>query len=132
MAGCVQTSGVVPLRLCSVLLLPCALLLDAGVIPIAHNSGGPRADIVVDLDCDEGSQRTGYLAETKDEYCSAIKTVRQTSERGACLQTHAHAMMLASLLTACHIFCARPHDASNKSAPAGVLNTAGGSLQHAA
>jgi hypothetical protein len=61
-------------------LLPAAaaatcLQLLPGVIPIAHNSGGPRADIVVDLESDEGPQRTGYLAETKEEYCSAIKTV---------------------------------------------------------
>jgi hypothetical protein len=56
---------------------PFRRLLLSGVIPIAHNSGGPRADIVVDYESDEGPQRTGYLAETKQEYCSAIKTVRR-------------------------------------------------------
>lgn len=49
--------------------------LPTGVIPIAHNSGGPRADIVVDVETAEGPQRVGYLAETKEEYCAAIKTV---------------------------------------------------------
>jgi hypothetical protein len=48
----------------------------AGVIPIAHNSGGPRADIVVDEDTPAGPQHTGYLAESVEEYCKAITTVR--------------------------------------------------------
>lgn len=50
----------------------------AGVIPIAHNSGGPQADIVVDMETDAGPQRTGYLAATLEEYCRAITTVCQT------------------------------------------------------
>jgi len=45
------------------------------VIPIAHNSGGPRADIVVDEEGDSGPQRTGYLAESREEYAAAITTV---------------------------------------------------------
>lgn len=61
--------------LSSNLVLP-GVAVDAGVIPIAHNSGGPRADIVVDIETAEGLQRTGYLAETKEEYCQAIRTVR--------------------------------------------------------
>ncbi|KAF6262956.1 hypothetical protein COO60DRAFT_1699075 [Scenedesmus sp. NREL 46B-D3] len=55
--------------------------MAAGVIPIANNSGGPRADIVVDVEGNDGSQRTGYLAETKDEYCRAIKTVLEMDQR---------------------------------------------------
>ncbi|KAI8471407.1 MAG: hypothetical protein J3K34DRAFT_384792 [Monoraphidium minutum] len=50
--------------------------MAAGVIPIAHNSGGPRADIVVQPDGPDGCpQITGFLAETPDEYCSAITRV---------------------------------------------------------
>ncbi len=56
---------------------PC--LLFAGVIPIAHNSGGPRADIVLPEDGPEGLQPTGFLAETVDEYAAAITKVSKTS-----------------------------------------------------
>ncbi|KIZ06575.1 alpha-1,2-mannosyltransferase [Monoraphidium neglectum] len=49
--------------------------MAAGVIPIAHNSGGPRADIVVPLEGRDGPQITGYLAETPEEYCDAITRV---------------------------------------------------------
>eukprot|EP00775_Hariotina_reticulata_P005441 gene5440-5674_t len=55
--------------------------MAAGVIPIAHNSGGPRADIVVDEDGDTGPQRTGYLAETREEYAAAITTVLEMEQR---------------------------------------------------
>lgn len=55
--------------------------MAAGVIPIAHNSGGPRADIVVDTETDGAPQRTGYLAETKEEYCAAIKAVLEMDQR---------------------------------------------------
>lgn len=46
-----------------------------GVIPIAHNSGGPRADIVVPVEGPDGPQITGYLAESPEEYCDAITRV---------------------------------------------------------
>lgn len=55
--------------------------MAAGVIPIAHNSGGPRADIVVDVETPAGLQRTGYLAETLEEYCQAITTVLEMEQR---------------------------------------------------
>eukprot|EP00878_Enallax_costatus_P037490 GHUV01042352.1.p1 GENE.GHUV01042352.1~~GHUV01042352.1.p1 ORF type:complete len:107 (+),score=18.85 GHUV01042352.1:222-542(+) len=55
--------------------------MAAGVIPIAHNSGGPRADIVVDVETAYGLQRTGYLAETKEGYCQAIRTVLEMDQR---------------------------------------------------
>jgi alpha-1,2-mannosyltransferase len=56
----------------------------AGLIPVAHNSAGPKQDIVVDF---QGS-KTGYLAKTADEYCKAIHDIlamtpqkrRQTQE----------------------------------------------------
>ena len=82
--------------------------MAAGVIPIANDSGGPRADIVVPLmlgaddappsqscdrlpaggdraEDDDGrnpatSQITGYLASTLEEYTDAITKVK---ERGA-------------------------------------------------
>lgn len=53
----------------------------AGVIPIAHNSGGPQADIVVDVETAAGPQPTGYLAATLEEYCRAITTVLEMEQR---------------------------------------------------
>lgn len=55
--------------------------VSAGVIPIAHNSGGPQADIVVDVQTDAGPQQTGYLAATLEEYCRAITTVLEMEQR---------------------------------------------------
>eukprot|EP01104_Vermistella_antarctica_P014549 TRINITY_DN4606_c0_g1_i8.p1 TRINITY_DN4606_c0_g1~~TRINITY_DN4606_c0_g1_i8.p1 ORF type:complete len:414 (-),score=75.81 TRINITY_DN4606_c0_g1_i8:1382-2623(-) len=46
-------------------------LMAAGVVVIAHNSGGPKSDIVCDDD-DEG--RTGYLAVTEEEYASCLES----------------------------------------------------------
>lgn len=42
--------------------------MAAGVIPVAHNSGGPKADIVVPYD----DQPTGFLATTAIEYADCI------------------------------------------------------------
>eukprot|EP00163_Fabomonas_tropica_P005246 TRINITY_DN14737_c0_g2_i1.p1 TRINITY_DN14737_c0_g2~~TRINITY_DN14737_c0_g2_i1.p1 ORF type:complete len:102 (+),score=13.57 TRINITY_DN14737_c0_g2_i1:1-306(+) len=42
--------------------------MAAGVIPIAHDSGGPRADIVT-------PERTGYLASTCEEYADCLEDV---------------------------------------------------------
>ncbi len=52
--------------------------MAAGVVPIAHNSGGPAADIVVPISNGSqtpGSRRTGFLATTVEEYSSAITAV---------------------------------------------------------
>lgn len=46
-------------------------LMAAGTVPIAHNSGGPRADIVVPF---HGHQ-TGFLAATPEEYAAALERV---------------------------------------------------------
>ena len=59
--------------------------MAAGVIPIAHNSGGPKMDIVV--------PGTGYLATTADEYSDALvevfaKSHSETSE--VCRKARAH------------------------------------------
>ena len=42
----------------------------AGLITIAHNSGGPKADIIVKT---VDGKRTGYLASSVDEYSSAMR-----------------------------------------------------------
>ena len=44
-------------------------MMAAGLVAIAHDSGGPRADIVVPAP-DGG--RTGYLASTVDGYADAM------------------------------------------------------------
>ncbi|KAJ3031639.1 UNVERIFIED_CONTAM: asparagine-linked glycosylation protein [Siphonaria sp. JEL0065] len=49
--------------------------MAAGLITVAHNSGGPKMDIV---NADPRSP-TGYLATTKEEYASAIATALSLS-----------------------------------------------------
>lgn len=44
-------------------------MMAAGLIVVAHNSGGPKSDIVVPW---HGGIVTGYLASTPDEYAAAI------------------------------------------------------------
>lgn len=45
----------------------------AGCIPIAHNSGGPKQDIVVPVfDEQFGEIPSGFLAETEEEYAHAL------------------------------------------------------------
>lgn len=50
--------------------------MAAGAIPIAHNSAGPKMDIVLD----EDEQQTGFLACTVEEYADAIYRVIKMSE----------------------------------------------------
>lgn len=50
--------------------------MAAGAIPIAHNSAGPKMDIVLP---EEGKQ-TGFLAETVEEYSDAILKILRMSE----------------------------------------------------
>ncbi|KAK2406950.1 GDP-Man:Man(3)GlcNAc(2)-PP-Dol alpha-1,2-mannosyltransferase [Trifolium repens] len=50
--------------------------MAAGAIPIAHNSAGPKMDIVLD----EDGQQTGFLACTVEEYADAIFKVIKMSE----------------------------------------------------
>ena len=52
----------------------------SGVIPIAHNSGGPKADIVVPAPGPDGPEVTGFLAETPEDYCDAITRVLVMSQ----------------------------------------------------
>ncbi|PWA71247.1 UDP-Glycosyltransferase superfamily protein [Artemisia annua] len=50
--------------------------MAAGAIPIAHNSAGPKMDIVLP---EEGKQ-TGFLAQTVEEFADAILKILQMSE----------------------------------------------------
>ncbi|MCO5546776.1 hypothetical protein L7F22_000212 [Adiantum nelumboides] len=50
--------------------------MAAGAIPIAHNSAGPKIDIVTE---DEG-HRVGFLAASVAEFASAMRTVLNMSE----------------------------------------------------
>lgn len=45
--------------------------MAAGAVPIAHNSAGPKMDIVLE----EDGQKTGFLAQSVDEYAEAILEV---------------------------------------------------------
>ncbi|CAL9100341.1 unnamed protein product [Musa textilis] len=45
--------------------------MASGVIPIAHNSAGPKMDIVLN----EGGLKTGFPASNKEEYTEAILKV---------------------------------------------------------
>eukprot|EP00003_Mantamonas_plastica_P024266 TRINITY_DN4492_c0_g1_i11.p1 TRINITY_DN4492_c0_g1~~TRINITY_DN4492_c0_g1_i11.p1 ORF type:complete len:250 (-),score=85.32 TRINITY_DN4492_c0_g1_i11:58-807(-) len=49
-------------------------LMAAGVITIAHNSGGPKMDIVVPAATDDADQQSvGFLAATATEYADAME-----------------------------------------------------------
>jgi len=45
--------------------------MAAGVITIAHRSGGPKADIIIGFE----GRDTGFLAETEEEYAHCIGQV---------------------------------------------------------
>lgn len=51
--------------------------MAAGTIILAHNSGGPKLDIVVEHD----GQQTGYLASDVDSYAEAIRTIFSMSSQ---------------------------------------------------
>ncbi|KAK9284003.1 hypothetical protein L1049_012262 [Liquidambar formosana] len=50
--------------------------MAAGAIPIAHNSAGPKMDIVLE----EDGQQTGFLAQNVEEYADAILEVIRMPE----------------------------------------------------
>lgn len=52
-------------------------MMAAGTVVIAHNSAGPREDIVVPFN----GQATGLLASTAEEYARAIEQVLQMTEQ---------------------------------------------------
>lgn len=51
--------------------------MAAGVVPIAHCSGGPKADIIVDY----YGKKVGYLAETEQEFTNCVLKVLGMSEK---------------------------------------------------
>lgn len=56
----------------------------AGVIALAHNSGGPKMDIVIETNFKmEKNCKTGYLASTPEEYAKSLHEIfeLQTQER---------------------------------------------------
>ena len=50
--------------------------MAAGTIVLAHNSGGPKLDIVVDYE----GERTGFLADDVASYSAALKTIFSLNE----------------------------------------------------
>ena len=54
-------------------------MMAAGVIPIAHKSGGPASDIVLPFQ----AQETGFLAETEAEYAQALERAFSLSDKDA-------------------------------------------------
>lgn len=48
--------------------------MAAGLIPLAHNSGGPSMDIILSKDC-------GFLANSIESYASAIRTIWSLDEK---------------------------------------------------
>lgn len=56
--------------------------MAAGVVPIAHNSGGPKEDIVVPEAIDDSGvlQKTGFLCSKDESYAEAIINVLSMSQ----------------------------------------------------
>uniref|UniRef100_A0A803M3V9 GDP-Man:Man(3)GlcNAc(2)-PP-Dol alpha-1,2-mannosyltransferase n=2 Tax=Chenopodium quinoa TaxID=63459 RepID=A0A803M3V9_CHEQI len=50
--------------------------MAAGAVPIAHNSAGPKMDIVLE----EDGHKTGFLAQSEDEYAEAVLEVLSMPE----------------------------------------------------
>lgn len=48
----------------------------AGVVALAHNSGGPKMDIVIG----HGNESTGFLARTAEEYAASIEEIFSMSQ----------------------------------------------------
>ena len=61
-------------------------MMAAGTITIAHNTGGPKSDIIVPLE----GQRTGYLATTAQEYSDAMYAIffENSSEENTRIRTY--------------------------------------------
>lgn len=55
--------------------MPACLSVCVGVVPIAHDSGGPKADIVKPEMMPHGLQTTGYLCTTEEQYAAAATQV---------------------------------------------------------
>eukprot|EP01132_Coremiostelium_polycephalum_P009088 gene9088-11138_t len=57
-------------------------LMAAGVVSVAHNSGGPKEDIIV-------PKETGFLASTKEEYAEHINEILSNREKYTNMQQNA-------------------------------------------
>ncbi|EFJ50473.1 hypothetical protein VOLCADRAFT_103930 [Volvox carteri f. nagariensis] len=56
--------------------------MAAGVVPIAHNSAGPKQDIVKPVQGDDGCEQvTGFLSTSAEEYSEAITRVLTMDQR---------------------------------------------------
>ncbi|KAL1934894.1 hypothetical protein VTP01DRAFT_7076 [Rhizomucor pusillus] len=55
--------------------------MSAGLIPVAHNSGGPKLDIVTEY----GGNQTGYLADTVESFADALNAALSLSEQEYCV-----------------------------------------------
>ncbi|GMH32635.1 hypothetical protein BSKO_00469 [Bryopsis sp. KO-2023] len=55
--------------------------MAAGVIPIAHNSGGPKEDILPGQDGYGNGTKIGYLADTVEEFAQAILDVLTMAQK---------------------------------------------------
>eukprot|EP00937_MAST-01D_sp_MAST-1D-sp2_P002118 g2118.t1 len=62
-------------------------MMAAGVVTIAHDSGGPKADIVTEVD----GQPTGFLASTADGYADAMAAAFGSSDGMLALRQRARA-----------------------------------------
>ena len=51
-------------------------MMAAGVYTVAHDSGGPKLDIVVD---DSNGQKTGLRACTAEQYCERLREALECS-----------------------------------------------------
>jgi len=51
--------------------------MAAGTLILAHDSGGPKLDIVIDFE----RQRTGYLASHEESYAAAMDSIFRLSEK---------------------------------------------------
>lgn len=59
-------------------------MMAAGLITIAHNSGGPKTDIINILD-NEKEDRTGYLAYSEEEYSATMNIILNELSSEKCL-----------------------------------------------
>ncbi len=54
-------------------------MLAAGLVTIAHRSGGPQLDIIVES---PEESRNGFLASSEDEYADALEAVASMTPEG--------------------------------------------------
>lgn len=65
-------------------------MMAAGLITIAHNSGGPKTDII-HVEDTEKEGRTGYLAYSEEEYSNTMNTILNELSSEKCLAIREYA-----------------------------------------